>query len=173
MAITGAILTSLNVVNIALLAWDSSKRSAIRARKRLIGTRSSGRLPIGIGVLGNVAAFAPPATALSASPLVTRPSRPEPATWSALRLCSARIFVAEGAAAADDLAAGAAFVGATAGAAEATGAAATAVLSIFAINCSAITVPPSAITISVITPADGEGTSSTTLSVSISIKISS
>ena len=80
MAITGAILTSLNVVRIALLACDSSRRSAIRARKRLIGTRSSGRLPVGIGALGKAIDFAPPATALSTSPLVIRPSRPEPAT---------------------------------------------------------------------------------------------
>jgi hypothetical protein len=46
-------------------------------------------------------------------------------------------------------------------------------LSILAITWSAVTVPPSATTISASTPALGAGTSSTTLSVSISIRISS
>ena len=161
----------------ALLACDSSKRSAIRARKRLIGTRSSGRSPVGMDTFGKAADFVPPAVAFKASPLVIRPSRPDPATCAALTFFSARIFAAEGAAAAPaDLAGAAAFAGAAAGvieAAAAAGAEATAVLSIFAINCSATTVPPSATMISVKTPADGDGTSSTTLSVSISIKISS
>ena len=80
----------------ALLAWDSSKRSAIRARKRLIGTRSSGRSPVGIGALGNGADLAPPAEAFSASPLVIRPSRPVPATCPASTFFSARIFAADG-----------------------------------------------------------------------------
>ena len=46
-------------------------------------------------------------------------------------------------------------------------------VSMRAINCSAMTVPPSATKISDNTPAAGAGTSKTTLSVSISIKISS
>ena len=88
-AITGPILTSLNVVRMALLACDSSNLSAMRALKRLIGTRSSGRLPIGIGVLGSgfeaclsppAACLTPPATAEITSPLVIRPSRPDPVT---------------------------------------------------------------------------------------------
>ena len=45
--------------------------------------------------------------------------------------------------------------------------------SILAMTSPETTVPPSDFTISVITPADGAGTSSTTLSVSISIRISS
>ena len=68
----------------ALLAWDSNKRSAIRARKRVIGTRSSVRSPRDVLEIGKGAAvdpvFVPPETALSTSPLVTRPSRPEPET---------------------------------------------------------------------------------------------
>ena len=66
--------------------------------------------------------FVPPAAALNASPLVMRPSRPEPATCPALILFSARIFAADGAAAAPvDLAA---FTGAAAGAAAGADAAA-------------------------------------------------
>ncbi len=37
--------TSLNVVRMALVDCDCSRRSAIRARRRLIGTRCSGRSP--------------------------------------------------------------------------------------------------------------------------------
>src|SRR6185369_14212051 len=44
-SITGDMFTSLNVVRIALLACDCSRRSAMRARSRLIGTRCSGRSP--------------------------------------------------------------------------------------------------------------------------------
>ena len=124
-----------------------------------------------MAVFGNGADLAPPAAAFKASPLVIRPSRPVPATCPALILFSAKIFAADGAAALADLT-GAAFAGAAVGA-VAAGAVATAVLSILAINCSATTVPPSPTIISVKTPADGAGTSSTTLSVSISIKISS
>src|SRR5260363_72043 len=42
-SMTGCILTSLKVVRIAFVRCDSSKRSAMRARKRDIGTRCSGR----------------------------------------------------------------------------------------------------------------------------------
>src|SRR5258707_190216 len=42
-SITGAMFTSLNVVRMALVCCDSSRRSAIRARRRDIGTRCSGR----------------------------------------------------------------------------------------------------------------------------------
>ena len=44
-SITGAMFTSLNVVRIALVDCDCSSRSAMRARRRLIGTRCSGRSP--------------------------------------------------------------------------------------------------------------------------------
>ena len=85
----------------------------------------------------------PPATAPITSPLVMRPSRPEPATWAALKLFSAIIFAADGAALAPAIGAAAGF---DAGAALATAAAgataiagvdvadAVAVLSIFAIT---------------------------------------
>jgi hypothetical protein len=62
----------------------------------------------------------------------------------------------------------AAFAGADAGAAATLPS-----VSMRAINCSAFTVPPSVTKISDKTPAEGAGTSSTTLSVSISIRISS
>src|SRR2546422_1937725 len=38
-------LTSLNVVRMAAVDCDCTRRSAMRARKRLIGTRCSGRFP--------------------------------------------------------------------------------------------------------------------------------
>src|SRR6218665_692812 len=41
--ITGAMFTSLNVVRMALVDCDCSRRSATRARRRLIATRCSGR----------------------------------------------------------------------------------------------------------------------------------
>ena len=44
-SITGAMFTSLNVVRMALVDCDCSRRSATRARRRLIGTRCSGRSP--------------------------------------------------------------------------------------------------------------------------------
>jgi hypothetical protein len=126
----------------------------------------------------------PPATVDSTSPLVTRPSRPVPGTEPAGRLLSAISLAAAGIATPDlEPPAGAeavatalavAWAGLAAAGAPAAGAAeALPSLSIFAITCSAITVPPSATTISDSTPALGAGTSSTTLSVSISIRISS
>src|SRR5690554_2955455 len=44
-SIIGAMLTSLKVVNIAVVLDASSKRSAIRLRRRVIGTRFSTRSP--------------------------------------------------------------------------------------------------------------------------------
>jgi hypothetical protein len=44
-SITGAMFTSLNVVRMAFVACDCSRRSAMRARRRLMGTRCSGRSP--------------------------------------------------------------------------------------------------------------------------------
>jgi hypothetical protein len=38
-------LTSLNEVSIAMLFFDCIRRSAMRVRMRVIGTRSSGRAP--------------------------------------------------------------------------------------------------------------------------------
>ena len=123
---------------------------------------------------GAAAAFTAPRT----SPLVTRPSLPVPTTESAARLLSAINLAADGMATpAMETLAGTTVAGAaTAARAVAPGAAATPALpsvSMRAINCSAATVAPSATTSSASTPAAGAGTSSTTLSVSISINISS
>ncbi len=197
-AITGAMFTSLNVVRIALVDCDCSRRSAIRARRRLIGTRCSGRSPRSWAAAGDATwgsdlvgapvgitpavDLTPPATAASTSPLVTRPSLPEPATAPTDRLLSASSLAAAGiatspllppAAAGAAAGAGAAAAGAGAAAAGAAAAPATASVSILAISWSAMTVAPSPCTISVSKPAAGPGTSSTTLSVSISIRISS
>src|SRR3990167_7041265 len=104
-SITGAMFTSLNVVRMALDDCDCSRRSATRARRRLMGTRCSGRSPrsglatgavtwgstlVGTPV-GITAAVdcTPPATAASTSPLVTRPSLPVPATAPTDRLLAA------------------------------------------------------------------------------------
>ena len=113
-SITGAILISLNVVKIALVLCDCNKRSATRARKRLMGTRCSGRspkstlgaatwgkevagMPVGIALAATtLGAAAPLATAASTSPLVTRPSLPVPATALALRWLSASNLAAAG-----------------------------------------------------------------------------
>ena len=192
-SMTGAILISLNVVKIALVDCDCNKRSATRARKRVIGTRCSGRSPrftagpltagnalVGTPV-GITAAAAGLATADKTSPLVTRPSLPEPATDPAAMLLSAINLAAAGIATPALLLEAGALAcetGADTGAAEFAGADAGAAatlpsVSMRAINCSAVTVPPSPTKISDKTPAEGAGTSSTTLSVSISIKISS
>ena len=71
----------------------------MRARRRLIGTRCSGRPSsdsVG-GATGAAAALAGAAAlAARASPLVTRPSRPVPATAAASTPFSARILAAAG-----------------------------------------------------------------------------
>ena len=193
-SMTGAMFTSLKVVRMALVACDCSRRSATRARRRVMGTRCSGRLPrsgaagpltcgrLAVGTpVGMDAGLAPPATAPSTSPLVTRPSLPVPGTLPAGRLLSAMSLAAAGMAmpallllaGAAALAAGAGAAAAEAGAGAAAAAPATASVSILASSCSAVTVAPSGWMISVSTPAAGEGTSSTTLSVSTSIRISS
>ena len=186
-SITPCMLTSLNVVKIALSCCDCSKRSATRARKRLIGTRCSGRPSSDcvMGTLGfaNGAAFAAGAAgavdAPSASPLVMRPSRPVPATDAADTPLSARIFEAAGEAIAPETAAGAGAAagavaaGVAAGAAAAGAAAALPSVSMRARTSPEVTRLPSVFTISDNTPEAGAGTSSTTLSVSTSIRISS
>ncbi|MNC89704.1 hypothetical protein D3C83_56820 [compost metagenome] len=50
-AITGAMFTSLNVVRIAAVDCDWISRSAMRARRRDIATRCSGRLASSLSVL--------------------------------------------------------------------------------------------------------------------------
>ena len=93
-SITGFILTSLNVVKIAFSCCDANKRSATRARKRLIGTRSSGRAPCGIGAGATAALGA--ADAFCTSSFNTRPSRPEPCTLPTSMPFSAANFAAAG-----------------------------------------------------------------------------
>ena len=123
-----------------------------------------------------------PSRAASISPLVTRPSLPVPATEPGAMPPSAISLAAAGMAtpALDCDAAAAAGAAATGAAATAAGAAAagavapaTAAVSIRAISCSAATVAPSPCKISTSTPLEGAGHSSTTLSVSISIRVSS
>ena len=113
-SITGAMLTSLKVVKMALVDCDCKRRSAMRARRRLMGTRCSGRSPrsaafTGDATLGKEVVGAPVGIALAAtdliataavaaktSPLVTRPSLPVPGTVPAARLLSAISLAAEG-----------------------------------------------------------------------------
>src|SRR3954468_19663026 len=117
------------------------------------------------------------------SPLVTRPSLPEPGTVAASTPLSAESLRTDGAnGASDGTAFGAAGAGAEAGAAALAGAAAGAAAAALApaapslINPSSAptaTVSPSLAEISPSTPADGAGTSIVTLSVSSSSKGSS
>ena len=201
MSISGAMLTSLNVVKMALVDCDCKRRSAIRARRRLIGTRCSGRSPrsaafaglatcgnkvagavVGMGLAAAILGATGAEAAASTSPLITRPSFPVPATEPAAMLLSAISLAAAGMAMPaieppETAAGAAAAAGAGAAATEATTGATAAPafpsVSMRAMTCSAATVAPSATTSSTSTPADGAGTSSTTLSVSISINISS
>ena len=163
MSISGAMFTSLNVVRMALVLCDCTRRSAMRARRRDIGTRCSGRSPrlsplgaatlgssLGAGAaagaaLGAGAAAGGEARAPRTSPLVTRPSLPVPGTEPVARLLSAISLAAAGMAMSPLLTAGAAAAGAGTTAAAA-GAPATALpsVSMRAINCSAVTVAPSA-----------------------------
>ena len=169
----GFMLTSLKVVRMAFSCCEANRRSATRARRRLIGTRSSGRAPTGIGAAGTAAFGA--AEAFCTSSFNTRPSRPEPwmlpisTPFSAASLAAAGMATPacalEAAAGAAASAAGAAW----AGAAETAAAS----VSILAKTCCEVTVSPSFTMISTNTPACGAGTSNTTLSVSISTKISS
>src|SRR5690606_16889581 len=114
----------------------------------------------------------------STSALVTRPPRPLPSIWVGSTPASASILRAAGmtAGAAADLA----DAGATAGAAPAAaffGAAAglptAASVSICAITSPEVTVAPFSLSSLIRTPSAGAGNSSTTLSVSISIRFSS
>jgi len=109
-----------------------------------------------------------------------RPPLPVPPTWAPVRLLSAISLAAAGMATPDFDAAAAGTAAAAAGAACGAEAAAVAdagtarpSVSIFAMTSPLVTVEPLPLTISAITPADGAGTSSTTLSVSISMRISS
>src|SRR6218665_2204079 len=162
------------------------RRSGWRASRMRGGgqqTRAAQRGGRGVGGGGrgvvaagkDVVAAAPRATAPSTSALVTRPSLPVPGTaaadswWSASSLAAAGMATPAFAA----WTAAGATVAAAAETAEAADAAARPSVSMRAMTCSEATVAPSPRTISASRPAAGAGTSSTTLSVSISIRISS
>src|SRR5690606_3839676 len=178
-SMTACMLTSLKVVRMAFSVWDWIRRSATRAGRRLMGTRCSGRPSrlTGTGAAG-AADAAGACVAFRASPLVTRPPRPVPSTVAGSMPFSDRILPAAGEATEDlaaGLAASAAGTGAGAGAAAGAGAGAAALASVSmrARTSPEVTVLPSPLTISESTPETGAGTSSTTLSVSTSIRISS
>src|SRR6266852_5580883 len=187
-------LTSLNVVRMAAVDCDCTRRSAMRARKRLIGTRCSGRFPRICSTLtgaggwgkGGFATGWVPASARKdvlgacarTSALVTRPPRPLPAMAAVSMPFSSASFRADGMAGAAlgaGLGAGAGAGAAFACACTAAGAAALAFPSVsrVAMTSSAFTVLPSPLMMLASTPSAGAGSSSTTLSVSMSIKFSS
>src|SRR5699024_6524181 len=135
--IIGFMLTSLNVVNIAIDDLATTKRLATFLRKRVIGTRFSTRSPaanIGASAAGSadfVTTSGLLATAATASSLVTRPSLPVPGIDAGLRAFSSAILRAAGDKIASPVAvaAGAAAFAAGADGAVAAGAAATASVS--------------------------------------------
>src|SRR5690606_18223538 len=98
----GFMLTSLNVVNIAIEVCASTKRSATFVRKRVIGTRFSTRSPAanngasaaGAAAFGAAAGLL--AAAVTASSLVTRPSLPVPWIDAGLSAFSSAILRAAG-----------------------------------------------------------------------------
>src|SRR6185312_3564109 len=178
--------TSLNVVRMAAVDCDWTRRSATRWRRRDMGTRVSARAPVGGGLPSRrrpgSKAWAPAFAGVTpnTSALVTRPSRPEPCTAEVSMPFSAAILAAEGeaagAAGALPAAAGASgwaptFVGATAACAGA--AVAFPSVSITAITSPLVTESPSFLMIFASTPSEGAGSSRTTLSVSTSIRFSS
>ena len=108
----GCISISLKVVSIAVDCLASNKRSAIRARRRVIGTRFSARSPVGttgaFGAAGaGVAATGAGAAGLAAgtSSFKMRPSLPEPCTSALLKPASSKALRAAGPALAATLAA--------------------------------------------------------------------
>ena len=161
----------------AAVFWASFRRRAMVWRRRVILTRSSrswtGRGADGAAATAGAAARA--SRAARASPLVTRPSLPDPATVLVSRPVSAAMRRTDGATGA----AAATAAGAAAGTGAATGAGARAegLAAAPAVtrpsSAPGRTVSPSAATISVRTPSAGETTSRLTLSVSSSINISS
>src|SRR5436190_19161921 len=95
-------LTSLKVVRMAAVDCDWMRRSATRCRRRVIGTRCSGREPAGMEAgagAGFAAAGAGDEPAATASAFVTRPSRPVPWMDAGSTPFSAAIFLADGEAA--------------------------------------------------------------------------
>jgi hypothetical protein len=115
----------VDVVRIAAVDCDCTRRSATRARSRDIGTRCSGRDPCAVGSCttgafaagGAGAAGAGLADAAATSPLVMRPPRPVPSTDAGSTPCSAIILRAAGSAVTLPAGAGAGAGAAAAGAA--------------------------------------------------------
>src|SRR3954468_10654205 len=177
---TGCMLTSLNVVRMAAVDWDSTSLCATRWRRRDIGTRCSGRSPrtrsTFTGAGGNGGLTAGLRNTVATSSLVTRPPLPLPVICDVSRLLSAAIFFAAGMTAGCAAAAGSSLEAAGAAAAgvrATTSAGAFASGSIVAMNSLLVTVPPSPLITLLSTPDAGAGNSSTTLSVSMSIRFSS
>src|SRR5246127_3137696 len=185
--------TSLKVVSIAAVFCTSLRRRAMVWRSRVIFTRSSRAASsagdgartctAAAGWLTGVGAEAAFSIAASMSPLVTRPSLPEPGTVAASIPLSAdnrRTDGASGASAGGALVAGAGAAAGGGGAAMAVGLAdaeaglAPAAPSLIRPSSApTATVSPSLAAISPSTPAEGAGTSIVTLSVSSSTKGSS
>src|SRR3990167_6491069 len=155
---TTFISTSLNVVNIAVSCFAASSLSAIRKRRRVIGTRFSGREPP--STLTEEADLGCPAR----SSFTIRPPLPEPDTCVKFTSFSAANRRTEGEEAAS------------------FGASSLALGTFEAADCepgsklakatSPVTTSPAFFKISFNTPSSGAGTSNTTLSVSKSNKFS-
>ncbi len=182
-------LTSLKVVSIAVLRVASSRRSATRARSRVIGTRRSVRcsgaraINAAIGVEGATTGASAEAAATGAgatmaagwgccrwattSSLVMRPPLPLPVSAPGSSPCSATSWRAAG------LSGTSATTASAAGAVAAVSPSATAPAVKRAITSRLCTVSPSSFRISLSEPSCGAMTSSTTLSVSMSASTSS
>src|SRR5918993_238785 len=173
---TALMSTSLNVVSMAAVFCASFRRRAMVWRSLVMRTRSSREASSGgdearawTGA-GAGAAAAPPAMAVSMSPLVARPSRPLAATEAGLtplsraRRATAGPWSCTGRAAAG---AGAGFC-ASAGFAPAAGPVAAPPSTIEPSTAPGVTVSPSLATMSPSVPAAGAFTSRVTLSVSSS-----
>src|SRR5260370_23936425 len=195
--ITVLMSTSLKVVSMAAVFGASLRRRAIVCRKRVMRTRSSrAASSAGAGARActaaatGIGAAAARSIAAIMSPLVTRPSLPDPGTVetsSPLSVASLRTEggtgVPEGNALAED--GGGAGAGSAAAAVATTGLdfsglgaglagdAAPAPSRIWPSNAPTATVSPSLAAISASTPAAGDGTSIVTLSVSSSTSGSS
>ena len=172
---------SLKVVSKAAFCCACSSLSAMRRRRRVIGTRCSARAPgTATGPAAGAAAGATAgatsrATCAATSALEMRPSRPDPATAAGSTWFSSTRRRAAGPSFAADAA------GATVAATGAdfalfellAGATTAAPSSKIASRSPLFTVAPGCTLNSLITPAAGAGTSSTTLSVSRSARLSS
>ena len=184
-ALTAPRSTSLNVVSIAAVDCACTRRSAMRARSRVIGTRRSPLTsPVRAGEVARSAGegvpvapgegpklgfgFSLSARCVSTSPLVMRPSRPEPPMVDGSSLCSSTRRRTDGA----SLSPGT-FTSRETSPAFAGDGVAAAPSSMVASSWPPVTVAPFSTFSSRSTPVAGAGTSSTTLSVSRSTRFSS